>query len=225
MEIWMQKVISSCERFIQHGGAQVKAFLQAILVSSPLELLHVDFTGIEMTMELDWSPHIVNILVFCDHFIKHVMVCVTPNQRAKTVAKFLWQSYILIFRAQAKLLRDQEATFESNIISKLCEVIGIQKTGTSPYNPQTNSQVKWDHQMLIHMIGKLVKIGKQTGLTINQNWCMLTTSWDQPSLGTTHHTWCLAIDHSFPLTFTFQLLWTQKNTSLSITMLLTYVSE
>ena len=64
MALQMQKVISSCERCIQHKGAQVKAPLQAILVISPLGLLHVDFSSIEMTMELDQPPHIVNVLVF-----------------------------------------------------------------------------------------------------------------------------------------------------------------
>ena len=53
MVMQMQKVISGCERCIQHEGARVKAPLQAILVTSLLELLYVDFTGIKMTMELD----------------------------------------------------------------------------------------------------------------------------------------------------------------------------
>ena len=64
MAMWMQKVISICERFIQHEGTQAKAPLQAILVTPPLELLHMDFTGIEMTMELDQPPLVVNVLVF-----------------------------------------------------------------------------------------------------------------------------------------------------------------
>ena len=42
MVMQMQKAISGCERCIQHEGARVKAPLQAILVISPLELLHVD---------------------------------------------------------------------------------------------------------------------------------------------------------------------------------------
>ena len=79
---------------------------QTILVTSPLELLHVDYTSIEMTMELDQLPHIVNILVFCDHFTRHIMVYVTPDQTAKTVAKILWQGYISIFGALVKLLGD-----------------------------------------------------------------------------------------------------------------------
>ena len=53
MAMQIQKVISGCERCTQHKGAQVKAPLQAILVTSPLDLLHVDFTDIEMTMEID----------------------------------------------------------------------------------------------------------------------------------------------------------------------------
>ena len=106
MAMHMQKVISSCEKCIQQEGAQAKAPLQAILVTTPLELLHVGFTSIETTMELEQLPHIVNVLVFCDHFTRHVMAYATPDQTAKTVAKFLWQGYILIFRALAKVLRD-----------------------------------------------------------------------------------------------------------------------
>ena len=57
-------------------------------------------------MELDQPPNVVNVLVFCDHFTKHVMAYVTPDQTAKTVDKFLWQGYILIFGAVARLLSD-----------------------------------------------------------------------------------------------------------------------
>ena len=155
MAMQMKRAISSCERCIQHEGAWAKAPLQTILVTSPLELLHVDFTNIEMMMELDQPPQLVNVLVFCDHFTRHIMAYVTPNQTAKTVAKFLWQGYISIFGALAKLLSDWGATFESNIISELCELMGIQKVRTLPYHPLTNGQVEWAHQTLMQMIGKL----------------------------------------------------------------------
>ena len=59
--------------------------------------------------------------------MKHIMAYVTPNQTAQTVAKFLWQGYVSIFGTLAKLLSDQGATFQSNIIRDLCEVMGIRK--------------------------------------------------------------------------------------------------
>ena len=81
--------------------------MQPIIATAPLELLHIDFMSIETTMEFDQSPNMVNILVFCSHFTKHMMAYVTP----KTVAKFLWQGYISIFAAPAKLLSDSGANF------------------------------------------------------------------------------------------------------------------
>ena len=89
--------------------------------------------------------------------MRNVMAYVTPDQTAKTVSNFLWQGYILIFRVLAKLRSDQWANFESNIISKLCELMAIQKARTLPYHPQTNGQVEQAHQMLMQMIGRLGK--------------------------------------------------------------------
>ena len=67
-----------------------KVPLHPIVVTAPLDLLHIDFTSIEMTMELNRLPRVANILVFQDHFAKHVLAYVTPNQTAKTIPKFLY---------------------------------------------------------------------------------------------------------------------------------------
>ena len=106
MVMQIQRPISGCKRCIQHGGAYAKAPLQPILVTSPLALLHVDFTSIEMAMELNQPSHIVNVLILCDHFTRHIMAYVTPDQTTKASTKFLWQGYISIFQAPAKLLCD-----------------------------------------------------------------------------------------------------------------------
>ena len=90
MATQMQKMISSCEQCIQHEGIHGKAPMWLIIVTTPLKLLHVEFTSIETTMEFDQPLNMVNLLVFCDHFKEYGMTYVTPDQTAKTVAKFLW---------------------------------------------------------------------------------------------------------------------------------------
>ena len=92
-------------------GAHTKAPMQPIIATAPLKVLHVDFTSNETTMELDQPPNMVSVLVFCDHFMKHVMAYMTPDQTVKTIARFLWQGYISIFRALAKLLSVQGTNF------------------------------------------------------------------------------------------------------------------
>ena len=93
-----------------------KAPLCSIVANTPLDLLHVDFTSIETMLELNRSPRVANVLVFQDHFTKHILAYVTPDQTAKTVAKFLYGGYISISEAPARLLSDRGTSFTSSII-------------------------------------------------------------------------------------------------------------
>ena len=137
--------------------------LHPIVATTPLDLLHVDFTSIEMTMVLNKLPRVANILVFQDHFTKHVLAYVTPNKTAKTITRFLYQGYILIFRAPARLLSDRGASFMSSIIDKLCKVLSVKKLQTTPYHPQTNGLVERSHQTIMRMIRKLGRTKRPTG--------------------------------------------------------------
>ena len=102
-----------------------KATLYPIMATAPLDLIHVDFTRIETTLEQTQSPRVANVLVFQDHFIKHVLAYVTPIQTAKTFAKFLYQGYISIFGAPARFLSDRGANFMSSVIDKMCKILGM----------------------------------------------------------------------------------------------------
>ena len=64
------------------------------------------------------SPKVANILVFQDHFTKHVLAYMTPDQTAKSIAKFLYGGYISIFGAPARLLSDRGANFTSSVIEE-----------------------------------------------------------------------------------------------------------
>ena len=198
----MHKAVTNCKWCIQHGGTCTKSPMQPIIATASLEMLHIDFMSIEMTMELDQPPNVVNVLVFCDHFIKYVIAYVTPDQTVKTVAKFLWQWYISICGAPAKLLGDQGANFESNIFKELCELMGIQKVRTSSYHAQTNGQVDKLTNAYAHDRGSSVKTGSWIGLSIYQSWYMPATLWDWPSPDTAHTTWCSGTSLAHPLTFT-----------------------
>ena len=153
----MRQVIRACKCCLQYEGGTPKAPLCPIVANAPLDLLHVDFTSIETTLELNQSPRVANVLVFQDHFTKHVLLYVTPDQITKTVAKFLYGGYISIFGTLARLLSDRGTTFTSGIIEELCKILGIKWLQTMPYHPQTNGLSERLHQMILCMIGKLVE--------------------------------------------------------------------
>ena len=122
--------IRTCACCLQHEGALSKGPLHPIMATAPLDLLHVDFTSIETTLELNKSPKVGNILGFQDHFTKHVLVYVTPNQTAKTIAKFLYQGYMSIFGAPARLLSDKGANFMNSVIDEMCKILSMKKLQT-----------------------------------------------------------------------------------------------
>ena len=155
MSSQMQQYIRTFKHCLQHEGGLPKAPLHSIMATATMDLLHIDFTSIETTMEPNQSPRVANVLVFQDHFMKHVLAYVTPNQTAKTITKFLYQGYISIFGAPARLLSDRGANFMSSKIEEMCTILGMTKLQTTPYHPQTNGLVERLHQTIMQMIGKL----------------------------------------------------------------------
>ena len=95
--------------------------------------------------------------------MKHVLVYVTPNQTAETITKFLYQGYISVFGALARLLSDRGANFMSSVTEEMCKILGVKKLQTMPYHPQTNGLVERSHQMIMQMIEKLGEDKKLTG--------------------------------------------------------------
>ena len=52
-------------------------------------------------------------------------------------------------------MSDQAAEFMGQVISELCDLLGVTKIRTSPYHPQTNGTIKRVHQTLRRMIAKM----------------------------------------------------------------------
>ena len=140
------------------------------MATAPLDLLHVDFTSIETMLEPNQSPRVTNVLVFQDHFMKHVLAYVTPDQTVKTITNFLYGGYISIFGALARLLSDRGASFTSSVIQEMCKILGIKWLLTMPYPPP--KPMGWQRdctRQLCAWLGSWEKTKKPTGHLIGWN--------------------------------------------------------
>ena len=68
----MRQSIKACTCCLQYEGGFPKAPLCPIVATVPQDLLHTDFTSIETMLEPNQSPRVANVLVFQDHFMKHM---------------------------------------------------------------------------------------------------------------------------------------------------------
>ena len=85
---------------------------------SPLQLVHLDFTSFEMTMNLNESPKFEHVLVIVDHFTRYTRAYVTKDQKVSTAAKTLSEGFISIFGAPEKILMDQGKAFTSEVVEQ-----------------------------------------------------------------------------------------------------------
>ena len=75
--------ICTCDQCTRVKQLQERTEIQPILVSYPLELIHLDFLTLGGKADDNRS---VNILVITDHFTKYTQAYVTPKQTASVVA-------------------------------------------------------------------------------------------------------------------------------------------
>ena len=92
------------------------------------------------------------------------------DMEATTVAKCLYD-FICRFGALDMLHTDQGRNFESALISELCKLLGITKTRTTPYHPQSDGMIERFNRTLLSMLSTVL------GEEGEENWevaCLLS---------------------------------------------------
>ena len=104
--------IHTCERCLRFKQPQERADMQPILVSYPMELIHLDFLTLGGKAG---DTKGTNILDVTDHFTKYAQAYVTPKQTAIVVAHTLWENILVHCGWPEKILTDQGKSFENNL--------------------------------------------------------------------------------------------------------------
>ena len=149
------RAIANCGRCIQYEAKGQLPPMQPIICTEPMELVHIDYIGMEVTIATDKKPVVQNVLVVVDHFTRYVQAFVTKNHTARTTARVLYNNYFSVFGFPQHLMSDQGTEFCGKVIAAMCSLLGVEKIRTTLYHPQTNRSAERIHQTLQRMIGKL----------------------------------------------------------------------
>ena len=66
------KAIANCGRCIEYEAKGQLPPMQPIICTEPMELVHIDYVGMEVTIATDKKPVVKNVLVVVDHFTQYV---------------------------------------------------------------------------------------------------------------------------------------------------------
>ena len=119
--------------------------MQPIICTKPMELVHIDYVGMEVMVVTNKKPVVRNVLVVIDHFMRYIQAFITKNHMARTSARVLYNNYFSIFGFPQQLMSDQGTKFCGKVIAAMCSLLGVEKVWTMPYHPQTNGSAERVH--------------------------------------------------------------------------------
>ena len=112
--------VSNCRQCKQFEAKPQIPGMQPIICTEPMELVHVNYIRMEVTVSTQEKPVVKNVLVVIDYFTRYVQAYVTRNQTARTTAQVLYNEYFSVFGFPQKLMSDQGTRFTSKVIAAMC---------------------------------------------------------------------------------------------------------
>ena len=117
-------------------------------VGAPMDRLATDLLG-----PLPLTPRGNRYILLCtDAFSKWCEILPVKDQTAETCAEKILNEVIGRYGCPLSILSDQGSCYESSIFQRLCELLEIKKTRTSPRNPKCNGQSERLNRTLLSMI-------------------------------------------------------------------------
>ena len=97
--------IGKCHPCLAFKAKWPKAPLQNIMVTHPLELVHLNYLCLEPGKGLE-----ENVLVVTDHLTRYVQAYVTRTQTVQTTARTLWDKFIVHYGLPEKICQIKVTT-------------------------------------------------------------------------------------------------------------------
>lgn len=136
-----------CARAKTGPGLGRSSLCQSV-TGAPLDRIGIDIVG-PLPVTNDGNEYII---VLCDYFTKWVEAYAVPDHQALTVGDKVVNEFICTFGVPKQIHTDQGREFESELFSVLCKKLGIEKTRTTPYRPQSDGLVERFNRTLQQML-------------------------------------------------------------------------
>ncbi|GFS55317.1 retrovirus-related Pol polyprotein from transposon 412 [Trichonephila clavipes] len=96
-----------------------------------------------------------------DYFTKWPEVYPIPDQESPTVAEAVVQHWISRYGVPLQLHSDQGRNFVSAVLKGVCELLGIDKTKTTPLHPQSDGMVERFNRTILNNLSLMVSKNQQ----------------------------------------------------------------
>ena len=157
MKVDVRTWIDRCDTCVRTKGMATarrrRAHMKTVRSGIPFERIAIDVCG-----PLPLTPRgNVKILVIGDYFTKWIEAYPIPNETSEVVAEKIVADFVSRFGVPQSMHSDQGRNFESQLFQQVCELLGIYKTRTTAYHPQSNGMVERFNRTMAQILRALVE--------------------------------------------------------------------
>ena len=154
---WKQDVavfVRRCERCNRYRRtSQFKQGpLQSLPVCTVMQRLHIDLMG-----PLLKSRHYKYLMSAVCPFSKYLIAVPLPDKSAVNVAKALVKHVFFIYGAVEFCFSDRGTEFENEVLQNVCQILGIHKSCTTGYRPNSDGAVEKTQATISSIFAKTEK--------------------------------------------------------------------
>ena len=131
--------------------------MQKYVSGAPLERLALDILGPLPISNLGNKY----LFIVGDYLSKWTEAYPIANQEAKTMPDVLVHEFVSRYGVPGELHCDQGRNFEADIFKEMCQLLGIKKTRTTPYRPQSDGIIERFDRTLESRLAKYVQDHQQ----------------------------------------------------------------
>ncbi|GFX91059.1 transposon Tf2-9 polyprotein [Trichonephila clavipes] len=149
----------SCDACSARKGPKIRnrGKLHRYKVGAPFERIAFDILG-PLPRTASGNKY---LLVVMGYFTKWPEVYPIPDQEAPTVAEAVVQHWISRYGVSLQLHSDQGRNFVSAVLKGVCELLGIDKTKTTPLHPQSDGMVERFNRTILNNLSLMVSKNQQ----------------------------------------------------------------
>ena len=177
------------------NGPRCRAALQQVPVRRKMERIALDVLG-ELPTTDNGNKY---ILVATDYYTKWTHAMAMPDQTAITIADVFVREFIAVFGVPAMIHSDQGRNFEGNVFQGVCSLLGIEKSRTTPFHPESDGQVERFNRTIQQMLKAYVNKEKTDWDDHLPYLCMAYRATPHESTGCTPNLMMFGVENSMPI--------------------------
>lgn len=99
------------------------------------------------------------VTLICD-LTKYLVTIPVPNKQAGTIAKAIFENFILTYGTMGNILTDMGTEYKNNLMTELCKLLNVKHQTSTAYHHQSLGTVERNHRTLNEYLRSYISVDK-----------------------------------------------------------------